>query len=403
MIMNKIKNIKEKDIKLARLKVLAKKKESIRRKLEVTAEKLVVTAKEKESVRKKLVVVAKQLALLAKEKEYIRKNLAVTAKELAVAAAKEKAILASIGDAVVACDKDGRIVLFNRVAEELSGFTFKEASGRHYGRSIRFVRERDGKPSNDFIAEVIKTGRKAVMVNHTLLIRKDGSRIPVADSAAPVEDAEGKLIGCVVVFRDVTKEREIDKAKTEFVSLASHQLKTPPTAVKWLTEMILEDKTSKLTEKQKGYLGEVHSKNEQMIELVNSLLDVSRLELGTLAVTPVPTNINQLVKGVIEGLRIQINAKDLSLKEKYNKDKLVISTDANLLQIVVHNLLTNAINYTPKNGEITVEASSKRNGGGRQKNIGRRQRGPYGRRYRVRHSQAPAKYDFYQAVSRGQR
>jgi len=79
----------------------------------------------------------------------------------------------------------------------------------------------------------METGKVMEMSNHTVLISKTGKRIPVADSAAPLKDKNGKVAGCVVVFRDVTKERQIDQMKSEFVSVASHQLRTPLTGIKW--------------------------------------------------------------------------------------------------------------------------------------------------------------------------
>lgn len=300
-----------------------------------------------------------ELILLAIEDITERRRLE---QRLAEAKAKDEAVLASIGDAVMACDKDGRVVLFNRVAETLTGFSVKEAIGKHYKHSIKFVREVDGKPSNDFIAESLKTGQKAYMVNHTFLIRKDGFKIPVADSAAPIRGIDGVLIGCVIVFRDVTHERDVDKAKTEFVSLTSHQLKTPLTAIKWITEMLLNNKKGKLTEEQKGYLDDIRSENEQMIKLINALLDVSRLGLGTFAITPTLVNVNLLLRGIINELKPQIIANKLRLREKYIRQKLETFTDANLLRIILQNLLTNAISYTPEGGRIDVEISSKHKG-----------------------------------------
>src|SRR3989344_8476538 len=131
-------------------------------------------------------------------------DLEVTKNQLEEARAKDEAILASIGDAVMACDKDGRVMLFNGVAQALTGFSREEIIGNHYGRFLTFIKESDGKPGNDFIAEAITTGNPSQMANHTLLITKDGRKISVADSAAPINDAQGNLVGCVVVFRDVT-------------------------------------------------------------------------------------------------------------------------------------------------------------------------------------------------------
>lgn len=151
---------------------------------------------------------------------------------------RNESILNSIGDSVFACDKKGIIILFNQMAEKMTGISAKDAIGKNYKEIIFFLKESDEKPYIGFIAEAINRGTIAKMSDHVLLVRKDGLKIPVADSAAPIRDYMGKITGCVVVFHDVTVERQIDKTKTEFVSLASHQLRTPLSTINWYAEML---------------------------------------------------------------------------------------------------------------------------------------------------------------------
>jgi len=279
-------------------------------------------------------------------------DLEVAKNQLEEEKAKDEAILASIGDAVMACDKDGQVMLFNGVAQALTGFSSKEVIGSHYSQVLHFIKESDGKPGEDFIAEAIKTGKKTNMTNHSLLIAKDGRKIPVADSAAPIKDAQGNLIGCVVVFRDVTHERDVDKAKTEFVSLASHQLRTPLTSIGWYVEMLQSGDAGVLNEKQKEFLSEVYTGNKRMVELVNALLNVSRMELGTFVVEPEPTDVALMARSVADEQKPQIEEKKLKLSEKYAKDLPLFNADPKLLRMVMQNLLSNAVKYTPDKGKI---------------------------------------------------
>src|SRR3989344_7404 len=122
-----------------------------------------------------------KLKVLAKEKENVRRKLMVTAgvlrfkaEELAMTIVKTKAILASIGDAVMACDKEGNVILFNRKAVTITGFSAKEVIGKHYNNVIKFVREIDNKPGKDFIAEAMKTGHKTPRLEKTFLAKKKG-------------------------------------------------------------------------------------------------------------------------------------------------------------------------------------------------------------------------------------
>jgi PAS domain S-box-containing protein len=284
-------------------------------------------------------------------------DLEVAKTNLEQAKAKDEAILSSIGDAVMACDKDGKIVLFNGVAQELTGFSLPEVVGHHYGRLLHFIREADEKPGNDFIAEAIAVGRQTKMANHTLLVRKDGHKIPVADSAAPVKNATGQIIGCVVVFRDVTHERDVDKAKTEFVSLASHQLRTPLSTISWYAEMLLAGDAGKITEDQKKYLDEIYRGNKRMVELVNALLNVSRLELGTFVVEPEPTDVIKLAQSVVGEQKPQIEANKLKLSQMYADNLPMLNADPKLLRIVFQNLLSNAVKYTPAEGSIKLSVT----------------------------------------------
>ena len=364
-------NDKKLRLKAKGLALTAEKKENVRNKLVVTAKQLALVAKEKEYIRKKLVVTAealklkaKQLALVAKEKENIRKKLAVTAEELKLKAenieqveAKDQAILASIDDGVVACDKNGLVLLFNKAAELLTGLSAKEAIGQHYSYSLKFVRESDDKKSEDLIGMALIKGRATKMASHTMLIKKNGYKIPVSDSIAPVRNSQKILIGCVIVFRDATQETMIDKAKTEFVSLASHQLRTPLTTVNWYSEMLLTGDAGPLNEKQREYLNEIYKGSKRMGSLVNALLDVSRIEMGTFTVEPEPTNIPLLVRNVVDELQPQIDKKNLKFSEKYVDNLPIIEADPKLLQMIFQNILSNSVKYTPDNGNINLEIS----------------------------------------------
>lgn len=275
-------------------------------------------------------------------------------REIAEAKAKSEAILTSIGDAVFACDTKGIIVLFNKVAEDLTGVSRNMAIGHHYKEIGSFIREKDQKPVKDFIVDAIKHNAIKIMSNHILYVRCDGKKIPVTDSAAPVLQSDGSVIGCVVVLHDVTKDREIDKAKSELISLASHQLRTPLTTLSWVSELLDSGSDGKLNAKQKQHMFEIHSATKRMIMLVNSLLNVSRLDLGTLSVEPRSIHIKHIVKTCCTELAPQVLEKKLIIRTSYKPVECTILADPKLLYIIIQNLLTNAVKYTPLEGQINV-------------------------------------------------
>jgi PAS domain S-box-containing protein len=266
---------------------------------------------------------------------------------------KDEAILESIGDAVFAIDKNERITLFNVAAASISGYTQSEALGRKYDEVLQFVNEKTDRIDNMFIHRALG-GHAASMKANTMLRRKDGSMVAVADSAAPIRDSSGKLMGVIVVFRDVSKERQLDKAKSEFVSLASHQLRTPLSAINWYSEMLLAGDAGKLNDDQLEYLKEIYQGNQRMIELVDSLLNVSRLEVGKIRNEPKDTSMIELADSLEKELQTMIVSKKMAFERHVPSRLADVYADPKLLRMIVQNLLSNAVKYTPEKGTVTL-------------------------------------------------
>jgi signal transduction histidine kinase len=156
------------------------------------------------------------------------------------------------------------------------------------------------------------------------------------------------------VAQDITKEVEIDRAKTEFVSLASHQLKTPLTAISWLTEALLEGDKGALTEEQRKYVENIHSTDRSMMAMVNDLLNVSRIELGTLQLRPEEIDIVAFAQSVIDEQKPSADGKYIALKFECESNIPRMRVDHNLIRMIFQNLLSNAIKYTPPGGSVSV-------------------------------------------------
>jgi PAS domain S-box-containing protein len=134
--------------------------------------------------------------------------------------------LASIGDAVIATDTEGRITSMNAVAEALTGWTSAEALGQPLNAVFRIVNEQTRRPVENPVQKVLKLGRVVGLANHTILIAKDGTERPIDDSAAPIRCKEGKVVGCVLVFRDVTERRRVEQKRTDDAARIESVLKT---------------------------------------------------------------------------------------------------------------------------------------------------------------------------------
>lgn len=155
---------------------------------------------------------------------------------------------------------------------------------------------------------------------------------------------------------------QIDKAKTEFVSLASHQLRTPPATIKWYCEALLAQNFGPLSPKQKEYLEEVYQSNKRMIDLIDSLLAVSRIEIGAFTVTPEPTHLDGIMDDILGELKIEIANKKLKIGKNYRVHDAFINTDPKLVRIIFQNLLSNAVDYSREGGKIAIEMKKDKNG-----------------------------------------
>lgn len=167
--------------------------------------------------------------------------------------------------------------------------------------------------------------------------------------------AENKLRFLKGVMHDVTKEAEVDKAKSEFVSLASHQLKTPLTSLRWTMEGLLSGVAGVLTPEQSKHISSVLQSSNRMIEMVNDLLNVSRIENDTLRVQPEDIDVCELATSVYEEQRHKAEERKLKFTLNCEPNMPHMSADKSLLRMVFQNLISNAIKYTPEGGTVTCD------------------------------------------------
>lgn len=284
----------------------------------------------------------------------VLEDLQVEREKLAEAKAKDEALLESIGDGVVATDQDGKIILINRAAERMLGWKAPQVMGKLLTEVLLIVDKKGNQiPEAEQPTTSALRGITTTTDSSYYYTRKDGTRFPISITVTPVV-VENKINGAIDVFRDITREKEIDRAKSEFVSLASHQLKTPPTAIKLLVERILSGKVGPLTEKQREYFNDIQSSNQRMIDIVNVLLSVSRIEMGTFVMEPSKKDMCALVQNVVTELEMVIHNKKIHLERAFPENSMMVSLDESLFRMVMDNLIMNAVNYTQEGGKIRI-------------------------------------------------
>jgi PAS domain S-box-containing protein len=279
--------------------------------------------------------------------------------ELEEISAKNQAILTSIGDGLIAIDKNGIITFVNQATGKMLGWDIKEIVGKPM-RDICQALNEQGSPisyENRPVSKIVLSDKKTAstyIFNSTYYLRKDKTKFPVAITITPII-MDNEIIGAIEVFRDITKEKEIDKAKTEFVSLASHQLKTPLTMINWYSEILLDNSLGKINEEQKKHLNAIYNGGKRLVSLVNAMLNVSRIELGTFIVKPKLMSMADLAYSVIGEFEHELKNKKISLRKNFNKNIPKIPADPKLLRIILQNLLSNAVKYTLPKGKISLK------------------------------------------------
>jgi PAS domain S-box-containing protein len=289
------------------------------------------------------------------------------------------AVLSSIGDAVIATDGQGRVSFTNPVAQSLIGWTEGEAKGKLLEDVFSIVSEEDGRRVEPPVARVIREGITVGLANHTALIARDGTERPIADSAAPIRSRDGKIVGVVLVFRDVTDERRHEQerecllaaeqaarseaelanlAKDRFLAVLSHELRTPLTPVLIAASSLLEQGDHALDPNVRSTLEMVQRNVELEARLIDDLLDVSRIARGGLVLDLKIVDVHMAVRDCVQICRDETSLAGLDVVlELAAHDHHVTGDHARLMQ-VVWNMVRNAARFTRGGGTLSIRTSN---------------------------------------------
>lgn len=271
--------------------------------------------------------------------------------------AKANALFASIGDGAIATDEAGRIIRVNHVAAQLLGFTEAEVLGRWYQKILTMEDEKGTviSPIDRPITQALLTGAP---VSARLIYRtKSGGKVPVAVTVSPIL-LDNRPVGAIEILRDITHERQLEQAKDEFLSIASHELRTPMGAIRAFVSMILAGDYGPVNDNLVEPLTDIKASAVRLVELVNDMLAVARIEAGRMRFTLTDFDIWDMLQEIVNTLAPL--GKEQGIQITVSPGTWVsVQADADKVKQVLINLVGNALKFT-EHGSITVSAQAKK-------------------------------------------
>ncbi|GAC1476674.1 MAG: response regulator [Ktedonobacterales bacterium] len=268
---------------------------------------------------------------------------------------ESRAVLDAVSEAIVLVGPDRRLLDVNQRFTALLGVPAEAALGRHFNELSDQVARIFADPAA-FIGRVTGTVDDTQGQFTEVVAQQWPEQRELELYTSPVHTASGDHLGRLYMFRDVTHEREVDRMKSEFVSLVSHELRTPLTSIKGYVDLLLDGDAGDVNEEQQEYLEIVRNNSDRLVALINDLLDVSRIESGKIELQRAAVDLAHLIESTVSSLRPQIDAKGQHLSLDLAPALPTIMGDANRVTQILTNLLSNAYKYTPREGNITVSA-----------------------------------------------
>ena len=274
---------------------------------------------------------------------------------------KSDAVINAIDDGVLAISKDGNIELINPSAQQIIGWDQGDALGLNWKSILKLVTS-DGKDVEDLENPIAQSLSKNQPTHNDklFLLTSSEKRILVSIVSSPVgTDGEG----IIVVFRDITKEKAEEREQAEFISTASHEMRTPVASIEGYLGLALNPATAHIDEKARDFITKAHESAQHLGRLFQDLLDISKVEDGRMKNNPKVINVNEFLKDIFDGLATKASEKQLNYifmpdivgesKEKSLQPIFYANIDPDHFREVVSNLIENAIKYTPS-GEVVV-------------------------------------------------
>jgi two-component system phosphate regulon sensor histidine kinase PhoR len=285
---------------------------------------------------------------LQKEAEFLRKERERSLRDIATEKSKIKTIINCMGDGVLVCDGDGSIVLTNPAASRMLMTSETSLLGNFLSQCNL----------NLELSKTIEESLKTKDIGYTSVSQElslgESGEIFLRAHTAPVRNDVGETIGSVTVIQDISHLKELDKMKSEFIAMVTHELRTPIAAVEQQLTVILNKMAGEITEKQEQLLQRAKERTKGLLNLIKDLLDLSKIEAGKMVQYKEPLALQEVVQRVVDLMRVEAENKKIDLQFSSSPKVSLINADRNSMEGIFTNLISNAIKYTPEGGKVWV-------------------------------------------------
>lgn len=267
---------------------------------------------------------------------------------------KLAAILQSLSDGVLVCDTDGRVLSTNAAAGRILQRDIEElVLWNLHDLLPRYLPDRIGEmPLTELLARPLdSSGAPRIFQSMTQV----GVRVVSLALGPVLREEDGELIGALLVLRDITREVESDRLKTEFIGTMSHELRTPMTAIKGFTQLLAMGSLGALNDTQRELLNTIYTNAERMISIINDVLDITKIETGSIDLELRSLHLAETLSGVIADLQPLIRDRGHNLTVHIPPGLLLVRADSSRLHQVLYNLVSNAVKYTRHGGNIEID------------------------------------------------
>lgn len=261
-------------------------------------------------------------------------------------------IIRSMKDVLMVLAPDATIKEVNEATLNLLGYENNDLVGKQIEEIIKKEKSESIFAGANLKKLLEKGFAKDIEVSY---VTKVGESIPFSMTVSAIKNDNGGVIGIVVVAKDMRIFKEVEREKSEFVSVAAHQLRTPLSAIKWTIRMILDGDFGSINEEQRKALEDGDTSSDRMITLISDLLNVSRIEEGKFGLNTSLADISKMLTEIVAGLKIKAIKRKVELKITLFNEIPMLKVDTESFSMAIENLIDNSIKYTPENGKVEIE------------------------------------------------